>query len=387
MRVLVLGGGFGGLAAATRLRERLPAEHEVVLIARDERFAMGFAKLWDLAGMRPLEAGTRSLHLLTDRGIRFVPADITAIDGSGRVVSTSAGTFEGDGLVVALGCRPAPAHRQMLRGEHAFDLYDAAALPGMRSALDRITAGRVVVAILGGPFRCPPAPYEAALIVDGMLRARDVRSEVEVVVVTPQPMALPSAGIDASRYVAGHLADQDVHLRSGVRVTAVDANAQTLTLEPTPGGNCQAGQLDYDVLLGVPADAPPEVLADSGLVGDAGWIAPDPASLRTHLDRVYAVGDCTVIPTATAQLPHAGVFAAAQGRVAADNLVADLTGTAPATFDGHGYCFLELPGERVAYLEGDFYAAPPQVTLQPADREQFVRKQRYEQEHLAAWLG
>jgi sulfide:quinone oxidoreductase len=384
-RVAVLGGGFGGLAAAAELRACLHGDDEVVLVDRRDTFAMGFAKLWDLAGTRPLADGTRSLHALERRGIRFVQAGIEAIAPAEHTVTTSAGTLAVDGLVVALGSQSAPQHHRWLRAPGAHDLYDPAALPAMREALDVIEGGRVVIAILGGPFKCPPAPYEAALIVDGLLRARGVRDDVEVVVTTPQPMSLPAAGVDASRYVADHLEEQGVALRAGHRVVDVDGRGRVLAFadrdgEPTPA-------LAYDLLLGVPADALPGVLADAGLAGSSGWLEPDRHSLATAVERVYAVGDCTVIPTAKAQLPHAGVFAAAQGRVAARNLAADLQGGERVRFDGHGYCFLELPGERVAYVEGDFYADPPDVSLTPADHEQFRRKQAYERDHLVAWFG
>jgi sulfide:quinone oxidoreductase len=403
-RVLVIGGGFGGLAAATGLRERLAADDEVVLVARDDTFAMGFAKLWDLAGLRPLAQGTRPLARLEDRDIRFLRAEVTGVDPSHRTVGTAdGGTLEGDALVVALGARPAPPHRALLDGAAAHDLYDPAALPAMREALGAIRSGRVVISILGGPFRCPPAPYEAALIVDRLLRDRGVRENVEVVVTTPQPMSLPVAGVDASRYVASHLGDAGVELRAGTRVVGVDHDEGTLELgaapgalpppEPPAGGapvaaaTISGARLGFDLWLGVPADTPPAVLVGSPLAGPSGWIEPDPHTLRTGFERVYAVGDCTVIPTPRAQLPHAGVFAAAQADVAAANVAADLTGSPPARFDGHGYCFLELPGEQVAYVEGDFYADPPAVSLTPADHEQFRRKQAYEHEHLAAWLG
>ena len=117
-----------------------------------------------------------------------------------------------------------------------------------------------------------------------------------------------------------------------------------------------------------------------------GWLEPDPATLRLDAEHVAAVGDCTMIPTAKAQLPHAGVFAAAQARVAARNLLAGIAGRDDEAFDGHGYCFLELPGEQVAFVEGDFYADPPDVALTPADHEQFLRKQAYERDQLAAWF-
>jgi sulfide:quinone oxidoreductase len=381
MRIVVLGGGFGGLAAATEARASLDERAEVVVVDRRDHFAMGFAKLWDLAGSRPLAEGTRSLDRLAARGIRFVQAEITALDPAARAVTTTAGTFEADGLVLALGAPPAPAHRALLAGDGTHDLYDPAALPAMRRALDGLDHGRIVVAILGGPFKCPPAPYEAALIVAERLRQRGVDGDVEVVVTTPQPMSLPAAGVDASRYVADHLAAHGVDLRPAHRVTAVDHDRRILAFADG------AADLAYDLLLGVPADALPPVLAGAGLAGGSGWIEPDRATLATAVERVYAVGDCTVIPTATGQLPHAGVFAAAQGRVAARNLVAELTGGEPVHFDGHGYCFLELPGDRVAYVEGDFYADPPDVALAPADHEQFRRKQAYERDHLDAWLG
>jgi sulfide:quinone oxidoreductase len=400
-RVLVVGGGFGGLAAADTLRQRLGPADEVVLVSRDATFAMGFAKLWDLAGTRPLAAGTRSLEQLTDRGVTFVHAEVSALDPTAPSFTTTTGeTWTGDAMILALGARPAPAHRALLDGPAAHDLYDPAALPAMRAALGELRTGRVVVSILGGPFRCPPAPYEGALIVDQLLRDRGVRDDIEVVVTTPQPMSLPAAGVDASRYVASHLAEVGVELRSSTRIIGVDHGSRTLDLAPTPdtatgagtGGGAAAGgaapdTLGFDLWLGVPADAPPAVLAGSALVGSSGWIEPEPHTLRTSHDRVYAVGDCTVIPTAKAQLPHAGVFAAAQARVAATNVVADLTGVPRSRFDGHGYCFLELPGEQVAFVEGDFYADPPDVVLTSADHEQFLRKQAYEREHLDAWLG
>jgi sulfide:quinone oxidoreductase len=142
------------------------------------------------------------------------------------------------------------------------------------------------------------------------------------------------------------------------------------------------------VLLGVPASAPPPVVKSSDLAADSGWIVPDKHTLRTSRDRVYAVGDCTMIATATGQLPKAGVFAAAQGEVAARNIAADLGVGVPATFDGHGFCFLELPGQRVAFVEGNFYAEPqPDVILTEADAEQYQRKLAYERDRLDSWLG
>ena len=383
----------------------LPEDDEVVLVAAADRFYMGFAKLWDLAGVRPLDGGTRSLAALAERGIRFVHADVTAIDPDAIAVSTTAEQLTADAMVVALGAVPAREHVELMATGGGHNLYDAGALPAVHAALDRVTSGRVVVAILGGPFKCPPAPYEAALVVDERLRARGVRDAVAVDVVTPQPMTLPAAGPDASAVLAGYLAERGIGLHTGRPV----AGAAAAAADSDHGGNDHgssaadsdhgdgrltlrggdsADALDYTVLLGVPADTLPAVLAATPLAGPSGFVEPDPATLRTAFDGVYAVGDCTMVPTATAQLPKAGVFAAAEGRVAARNIAANLHGGEPAAFDGRGMCFVEVPGRRVAMVEGNFFARPkPDVHITEATEENFARKQAYERQRLDEWLG
>lgn len=378
--VVVLGGGFGGVAAAHELVSDHP-QLDVTLIDRRDVFFMGFAKLWDLGRVRPLAEGTRSLRALADRGIRYLQTTIEGLDPATRTVTTADGPIEADAVLVALGAAKAPKHLDMLGGDGAHDLYDAAALPDIHRDLDAVESGEVLVSILGGPFQCPPAPYEAALVVAERLRERGRGEAVRVRVSTPQPMALPVAGVDASRYIADRLGDHGVTLLSGKAVRDVDDVGRVVTFaDDTTAG--------FDVLLGVPAAVAPSLLVDAGLTGGSGFVEPDRHTLQTSFDGVYAVGDCTHIPTATGALPKAGVFAAAQGQVAARNIAADLTGSAPASFDGHGMCFLELPGRQVAFVEGDFYAEPePDVTLRDADDELYRRKVAYEASRLEAWFG
>lgn len=378
-QVLVLGGGFGGLAAATTLRGLLDLHHRIVVLDQRDEFYMGFAKLWDLAGIRPLDEGTRPLRNLEALGIEFLQTTVTGIDGEHRQVHTRDGTLDADAMVVALGAGPAPRHAAMLAGPGAHDLYDGAAVAAIRADLQRLSTGRVVVSVLGGPYKCPPAPFEGALIVDQLLREQGTRGDVEVVMTTPKAITLPVAGVDASAYVAHQLADHEIELLTEHVVTGVNGSERTIAF-------ANGATEPYDVLLGVPANVAPPVVTTSDLVGESGWIEPDRHTMRTRFEGVYAVGDCVSIPTATGELPMAGVFAAACGEVAARNIAAGLGASEPAEYDGHGYCFLELPGERVAFVEGDFYADPPDVSLTEADREQFHRKQAYEVERLDVWL-
>jgi len=379
-RVVVLGGGFGGIAAATTLRRALP-DDEIVLVARDHQFAMGWTKIWDLVGIRDLAEGTRELSHLTDQGIRFVHADIAQIDADACAVATTDGDIEADGMIVALGAGSDPVAAAKLDGVFGHDLYSFAALPAAKQALAGISEGHVAVAVMGQPFKCPPAPFEAVLALDEYFRKRGVRDDVSLSIATPSPGALPVAGPDASRMVADRVTARGVDLHLEHLLVDVDAAAGRLTFDT-------ATTVDAALVFGVPGAVPPVVVADSAMAGPGGWIHPEPTTLATEFSRIYAVGDCTTVPTATAALPKAGVFAAAQAKVAAANIAADISGSQPARFDGHGYCFLEFPDREVAVVEGNFFATPkPQVSMAAPTVDAYDRKVAYELETLRDWFG
>ncbi|HXF56860.1 MAG TPA: FAD/NAD(P)-binding oxidoreductase [Actinomycetota bacterium] len=378
-RVVVLGGGFGGLAAAVELRSLLPDGHEVVLVDRRDGFFMGFAKLWDLAGTRPLAQGTRPLANLARRGVRVLRAEVLALDPGRRTVSTSEGDLTADGMVVALGASFDPEQVASLRPP-AFNLYDPKALGPAREALRALDGGRVVVTVLGVPYKCPPAPYEAAFLLDQWLRDEGRRPRVELSVSTPQPMVLPVAGPEASARVAVALEERGVAVGTGRAVSGLDPGSGTVRFAD---GSVER----FDLLLGVPRHVASPVLAAAGFLGPSGWVEPDPRTLRTAFERVYAVGDCTAVPAGQGQLPKAGVFAEAQGRVAARNLVAELTGGPGAEFDGRGACFLEVGGGQAAVIEGEFFApGGPAVRLSEPDEATLRAKAAFERERLEAWL-
>jgi sulfide:quinone oxidoreductase len=153
-------------------------------------------------------------------------------------------------------------------------------------------------------------------------------------------------------------------------------DSETSTVSFTDGG-----KLQYALLLAVPQALPPQVVADSQLAGEGGWIQPDRETLLTRFERVYAAGDCTASPP-----PKAGIFAESESRVAARNIASEIDGGPGDRFDGTGYCFLEFPGQRASALEGRFFAQPPEVRLAEPDTETFARKQAFESERLRDWL-
>lgn len=374
-RIVILGGGFGGLAAAAALAPAAREGHEVVVVERRPQFFMGLRKLWVLAGVSDLASGSRLLDGLRRHGARWLHDEVVAIEPDARRVRTATAELRYDYLVVALGAQPSP---DLVPGAGlAVNLYDAQDVERKAPELQRLTGGRVVVGILGLPYKCPPAPYEAAMLLDDLFRRRGVRDRVELVAFTPQPSSLPAAGPAGCAAVEAQLASKGIRFEPNRKVVRVEAGRVVF----------ETGELPYDVLLAVPPHRPPQVVVQSGLV-EGGWVRPDPKTLRTGDERVFAVGDVVEIPMANGMpLPKAGVFAEAQARVAASWILHELGLAQPAEFDGYGYCFVEVGGQKAAKVVGHFLAQPaPQVQVSEPTHEAWNEKHDFERERLDAWL-
>jgi sulfide:quinone oxidoreductase len=375
-RVLILGGGFGGIATAVALRERLDSTDEVVLADRRTTFVMGLRKNWALLDADAIRAGERPLAQLAERGIKVLTGTIEAIHPEERGAHIDGERWEADALVVALGAERDPGRVPGFR-EHAIDVYDQGGTEHARQAIERFAGGRVAVGIFGVPYPCPPAPFELALLLDERLHGRSVQAEIEVF--SPLPLSLPILGqVGCGSFESG-LEDAGITFLRSQQATAVEAGEVMFGATRRP----------YDLLLGVPPHRAPTVVVESGLAPAGGWIGVDPRTLETSHSGVYAIGDVTAIPLANGQmLPKAGAFAQAEGEVAAARIAEVLAGSTPgATFAGDGACFLETGGGMAAMVTGGFLADPPAVRLTDPSPEHLAAKRAFERDRLGAWFG
>jgi len=372
-RIVIAGGGFGGIATAVALRRELTAaQAEVVLIDRRDDFMMGLRKTWVIMGTYAPSDGRRRLADI--RGVEVVRGEIERIDSGARSVTVGGSEIVGDSLVLALGARHAPESVPGL-AEHGINAWDRDQVERASQAVAGLTAGRLIVGIFGMPYACPPAPFEMALL------ARDrLPSAVEVVVFSPAPLALPVLGAAESAKVERLLAERGIAFLTQRQATRVEQGAVHFA---------DGTSLNFDALLAVPPHVCPQVLLDAGLAQPGGWIKPDPRTLETAQPGVFAIGDCTVIPLANGlALPKAGIFAQFEGEVVAARIAARIEGReAASTFAGEGYCYLETGAGEAARASGSFLSDPVAVTISEPTRAALDDKREFERSRLQDWFG
>jgi sulfide:quinone oxidoreductase len=372
-RVVVLGAGFGGLELTTRLSERFGAEADVVLIDQRESFVFGFSKLDVMFGHTTADAVQHHYGELVKPGVTFVPATITAIDPDQRTVETSAGSFEADILVLALGADLDPAATPGLL-EVGHDFYTVAGAFALRDVLANFDGGRVVIAVTSTPFKCPPAPSETALLMHDHLVARGVRERSEISLVMPLPVPIPPSP-DASSVLLTTFAERGIGWFPNTTVTALDPDDRTAVL-------ASGGRMPFDLFLGVPLHRVPDVVARSGLAVD-GWVPVDPYTLETRFPGVYAVGDVTSVGT-----PKAGVFSEGQAAAVADRIIAQHRGLDSATYDGRGICYIEFGGDEVARVNVTFLSGQTPVGIFDAPSLGYAAdKIRFGSDRIRRWFG
>ena len=390
-QVLILGAGFGGLTTANLLQKNLSlssVKHQISIVDSKDYFIMGLVNLWILSGVRTLDDSKIALSRLENKGIRYLNAEVTAIDPVSRTVTikgNSTPRLEYDYLVIALGSEFALEHVKGFLENGGSNLYDVEQVPKLREKILSLKKGRIVICITSVPYKCPPAPYEASLLINDILVKNGTRDSIDIEIYTPTPIALPVAGAKVSHEVINLLNDNHVNFHPLHKIKSV---SDTKEIEFENGH-----KVKYDLLIGIPPHKVPEVIRNSDLVKQGqNWINVDKFSLKTDYQNVFAIGDVNEIKvTENVAIPKAGVFAEAQAKVVNQQIIDDIENNkdkrSSSKFDGKGFCFMEVGNKKAGYISADFYNENGPVTLlEPPSKESYEKKLNFERSRVSEWL-
>ena len=373
-RVVVLGAGFGGLELSSILSDALGEQLNLTLIDQSDSFVFGYSKLDVMFGHQTPEAVRVAYHHIAKPGVRFRRETITAIDPGAKRVTTDRGAYEADVLVVALGADyDLDATPGLSEGGNEF--YSVAGAERLREVLPTFSSGRAIVGVTSTPFKCPPAPSEAALLLHDHLKTRGVREDCEISLVMPFGAPIPPSP-ETSQALLEAFRERDISWVPQRLVRALDPGRRVAILDDD-------AEMPYDLFLGIPKHRVPDVVAASGMTED-GWVPVNPLTLETRFPGVYAVGDVTSVGT-----PKAGVFSEGAARVVAAEIIAEIEKSEqPSGYDGRGFCYVEFGGGRVGSVEVQFLSGqPPTGRYYGASLALAAEKKEFGASRRARWFG
>jgi sulfide:quinone oxidoreductase len=366
--VLILGGGSGGLATAGRLKELLGDKISITVIDKQRSFVLGFSLLRVMTGEKTEQEVTVPKERVSQKGIKFINTEVNGIDVNNGIVRTDQGEFEYDYLVVALGAELAP--EKVPGFESAFHMYMLEDAKKLRDALSSFRGGLIRLVVSSTPFKCPPAPYEAAMLIDDYLRSKGLRDKSDIQIFTPEPLPMPIAGPEVGNTVVSMLNEKGIGFHNNAKVSSIDGSSKQIVFD-------NGTREKYDLLIAIPPHTSPKVVKESsGLADESGWISVDPKNMQTTHDRVYAIGDVAAIKLPSGMmLPKAATFAFGQAEIVASNIASSVLGTETRSWDGFGECFIETGSGNAGYGSGSFYSSPkPVINLQIPSKELRERK-------------
>jgi sulfide:quinone oxidoreductase len=353
----------------------------VVLVDRCGEHTYQPSLLWQMVGERRPEQFRRPLKRLERAGIEFHQAEIEELDLDDKVVRTASGELPYDSLIVSLGAQLASATVQGFE-QMAYNLYTPEGCARIHAGLEGLDEGTIGILVTAMPFKCPAAPYEAAFLAEGFVRKRKIRRNVDVHLFTPEHAPMPVAPATIGDSIAEMLAARGIHYHP--LFTFKELRPDTHEVVASDGRSQRV-----DLLIAIPPHQAPDVVRSSPLLGVSGFIHADPMTLQTDYEDVFAIGDVASVRLPNDKtLPKAGVFAHSEAKVVARRIADKVNGkSSRATFDGKGYCWIELGDGTAGFAGGDFYAErEPRLKMRSPGRSLHWGKVAFEKWWLYRWF-
>jgi sulfide dehydrogenase [flavocytochrome c] flavoprotein subunit len=358
-RVAVVGGGFGGSAAALALR-RLDPTLDVTLVDPDDTYATCPGSNEVLVGLRSLRSLDVSRDGLRRAGVARRRDTVVAIDADRNALRLAGGdVLPYDRCVVAPGIRflwDAIEGYDEAAAEFMPHAWKAGAQTARLAALLRNVrpGGVVAIGVPSGLMRCPPGPYERATLVAGFLRRHAPRAKVLI--------------LDSNN----HFPRQDVftaiwheRYRGLVEwVSPIDGGA-IVGVEAKRGiVRTSRGEQRVDVANVIPPQAAGHIALDSGLATGHGWCPVNPVTFESrHRPRVHVIGDACIADA----MPKAASAAVSQAHQCAAAIVALLGGRAPPAPALDSVCYSLTGRDRAIAIHGRFAVENGAIRSTPSD--------------------
>lgn len=348
-RVVILGGGVGGVTTAYRLRKRIPEKDRIIVIDRRKTQYFYPSLPWVMIGERRSESIFRSLSSLPSRGVEFIRDEaVEVIPEQKKVLLMNNPPLFYDFLVLATGADyDYSAYPELARA--GFNLWTIEGVTALRRALESFSGGDVVFLIPELPIKGQGAVYEAAFLLKSLLVKRGLQKKFTICICTPENTPLGQFGAAMSEMTADYLVQKGIKLRNNSRLLGIDPSLRRLHFD--------TGEVGYGLLIYIPPHRGSAVVVKSGFGDEKGWVSADRNYLTTAYDHVFVLGDAATVELPSGGwLPKVGAIATLQSSVVGENIAGLLKGREPARkYNGTVIYIQEIGEGRAVTAIGNMY--------------------------------
>lgn len=346
--ILVLGAGTGGIITAKELSKKVGDKAKIILFEKEEKNVFAPSLLWLMVGKRKPKQVFRNTRNITGAGVEVVIGEIEKVNPEAISVTVNGKEYDGNYMIISLGVEQTYEHKL---NSYGYDFYTLAGATTFSEKLQNFEGGKIAILVPSLPFKCPAAPYEAAMLIASYIRNKGLSPKTEISLYSPEPGPMGVAGKELSGAVKHMVEMKGIKYNPEYQLTAATENTLTFNNGKTA---------EYDLLTFTPKHQCPTVISKTDLCGKSGWIEVHRNTMETQFPNVYAIGDITFIPLEVGKpLPKAGVFAHNQAETVAHNIDQKIKGKNDfKTFNGDGECFVEIGNGKAGYAGGNFYASP-----------------------------
>jgi sulfide:quinone oxidoreductase len=351
-KLLILGGGTAGTMMATKLRKVLERdEWDITVVDKHSThyYQPGFLFI-------PFEIYNKSdvikpksdffppgVNVIYTEIERIVPAD-------NKVVSTGGKVLHYDFLIIATGTtlRPeeTPGLMDKLWQKQIFDFYSIEGAVALQRFFKSWEGGRLVMAIVDMPFKCPVAPIEFVCLAEEFFTKKGIRDKVDISFVTPLPGAFTKPV--ATKMLSDLLKEKNIEVIPDFYIERIDNDKKVLV-------SYDEKEVPFDVLTIVPLNKGDEMIARSGMGDDLNYVPTEKHTLRSkEYENIFVIGDASDIPTS-----KAGSVAHFSAEILLENILSAIEGRAmQAKFDGHSNCYIETGYGKGALIDFNYETEP-----------------------------
>ena len=344
--VVIVGGGAGGIAAAASLLRRRPSLDIAIVEPRESHF---YQPGWTLVGCGIFDRSqtVRPMADVMPRGVTWLKTAATGFSPENNTVQLADGSaVRYRLLIVATGNRLAwdlvAGLPETLGKNGVTSNYSYETAPYTWELVQQVKQGRALFTQPPMPIKCAGAPQKAMYLSchaweqRGRLNDIDVQFHTAGPAIFGVPDYVPALMETVERY--------GIDLQVNSNLVAVDGAARTATYK-TPDGETT---IEFAMLHVTPPQRAVQVVADSALADEAGYVEVDQVTLQhKRYPNVFAIGDAGGMPNAKTA---AAVRKQAPG--VAINALAALDGDPlEAVYEGYGSCPLTIEAGRILLAE------------------------------------